>query len=373
MKLKSNIDIYANGKIIANCDNLITDVGKQIFIDWLQQPSYANNNVDIPYKGAFLNNGRFLTNNEVNYHFTNTVGTTADNLTQTGDILYDFADKTNYRQFVKGTVYATFNQIDCLGVCINAKTILNNSYYPYMVHRVKIYASSADSIEIANNTKSWSLIKITYLNKKDDYSTNKIIRFDDMYSADGVYESLKLLKFEFTCDGDYSNEYAKVRLYGIGILKRQSHINVPCAIGLGTGLTDNSVPTVADKNLDESVIKLFVNNQQGTISIDGKQYNDFDFNDNLKLYLSKLDEQPKKVGFNISYISRLNYHQCNNLQITQIGLFYAKNAVNFYNDDINSCTQLFSHGKFATPWTKNSTQVVDIKYTITIQADFKGM
>jgi hypothetical protein len=49
-------------------------------------------------------------------------------------------------------------------------------------------------------------------------------------------------------------------------------------------------------------------------------------------------------------------------------LFYPSKIVDFYNNNIDSCDLLFSHGKFNNSWRKSSSQVVDIKYTVTIEA-----
>jgi hypothetical protein len=95
MKIKSNIDVYANGELIANCDNLITNKGKEIFLDWLSHKTYVNcDSIEKPSAGLFLSNGRFLTNNDgLVFSINNFLGETKATITNQ---LIDFCNNENY-------------------------------------------------------------------------------------------------------------------------------------------------------------------------------------------------------------------------------------------------------------------------------------
>lgn len=355
MQINGNIQIYANKKLITTGKNLITNSGKSIFLDWLSHGSYykANlykqNRLSNLYSGVSLSSQRFATG--ITYMSTNS------NIDLS--VLSQFQYTNNSTSIANDTIYMQLEGLTNIsGICINASTDGTNYQY---AREVKIYYST-QQVAIADNENKWNLVKIA-LNNFLDTSGNssfKVIRFDNTDTADG-YIYARSFKLQF--DG-YNNNY-KLKLNGIGLLQKTPYPNVPCAIGLGNGVR---TPQLTDTQLTSSICKLFVNKQlcqyEKNNIVNGVQTTEF-----KKLDLNHKSSEIQDLGINkinIVYISRIDYNQYNNRQFTEIGLFYPSSQVDYQKGADRSCNMMFSHGLFDQSWSKNNSQIIDIKYIISI-------
>lgn len=356
MQINGNIQVYDGKKLITKGQNLITNVGKNIFLDWLSHNSYQQavlynqSRASKIYSGVSLSSERFIPNLTFNLEGSQQSVTGLNMFQSTSDAI----------NIKNQTLYITLDQLrNISGIYINAKGSNTSLYYS---NHVKIYYSTETVVQ-ANQNNTWKLIKYvlnSYIDSSEQ-SASKMIRFDSMYTTDG-YVAAKSFKLQF--DG-YGNENYILLLRGIGLLQKIPYPNVPCVIGLGIGKLE---PKLTDVQLTSQACKLFVNKQlcnyQKTTVINGVQTTQF-----LKLDVNgKMPNELKESGINkinVVYVARINYNQYNNIQFNQIGLFFPSNQVSYQNG-ANSCTQMFSHGLFQEGWKKDSTQLIDIKYTISI-------
>ena len=363
MQIKGNIQVYCGDKLISRGQNLITNTGKQIFLDWLANSSYQNagnytlNKINSVYSnGVSLSSQRFVS--DLSFQLYN--GDTKDSQSLTD--LSMFQNISNAIDVINQTLYISMiNTRNICGIYINAT---GDSVGWNCAKQLKVYYSTQD-ISKSNTDNSWKLIKVIYTNCLDSsqLSTSKMVRFDSRYTTDG-YVNAKSFKIQF--DG-YSTYRTKLR--GIGLLEKTPYPNVPCVIGLGTSKVE---PSLTDTDLGNVVCKLFVNKQlcgyEKTKEVVNTQNVVQSVTQFVKLDLnSTIPSEAQLSGINkinIIYISRLNYNQYNNIEFNEIGLFYPSKQVDYTN--IATCDKLFSHGLFSQSWKKNSTQLIDIKYTISI-------
>ena len=362
MQIKGNIQVYCGDKLISRGQNLITNTGKQIFLDWLANSSYQNanlytqNKINSVYSGVSLSSQRFVSG--LSFQLYN--GDTKDQQSLTN--LSMFQNTSNAINITNHTLYISMlNSKNICGIYINATGA--DVGYNY-AKQLKVYYSTQD-ISKSNTDNSWKLIKVIYSNCLDSsqLSTSKMVRFDSRYTTDG-YINAKSFKIQF--DG-YGSHQARLR--GIGLLEKIPYPNVPCVIGLGTSKAE---PSLTDTDLGNTVCKLFVNKQlcgyEKTKEVVNEQNVTQTVTQFVKLDLnSTISSEVQLTGINkinVIYISRLNYNQYNNIQFNEIGLFYPSKQADYTN--IATCDKLFSHGLFSQSWKKNSTQLIDIKYTISI-------
>lgn len=376
MQINGNIQVYSDGKLISKGSNLITNSGKAVFLNWLAHPSYQNatlytqNRSSQTYSGASLSSQRFVSN----------LTFTLSGSEQSTDGLSMFQSDSNAVSIKGQTLYISLKQLtNICGMYINCKA--NNTTY-YYANRVKIYYST-DQVAQANLNGTWKLVKISLNSFADasQMSASKMIRFDSIYTTDG-YITAKSFKLQFVGCNDH--DY-RVSLRGVGLLQKIPYPNVPCAIALGTG---KNTPLLTDTQLSSHICTLFVNKQlcnyQKVITEEGEEiigqssssdYTESSYNTShqttslVKIDLNnKLPSKTQLDGvtkINVVYVARLNYYQYNNIQFNQIGLFYPSSQA-IYESGANTCDTMFSHGLFESAWLKDSTQIVDIKYTISI-------
>lgn len=370
MEINGNIQVYSGSQLIAQGENLITNTGKSIFLDWLSHNSYQNSEQYINdrlhkiYNGASLSDQRFVSNLTFTLEKNIDEDNSSDGSTQQSvSGLKMFYSVDNAIDINNQTLYASFDvERNISGVYINAQGSTNHSDNYCYANEVKIYYSTETST-VANISGKWKLLKVVmnnFIDSSNQQSSSKLIRFDSINTADG-YIKAKSFKFEFVGLHDY-----KIKLRGIGFLEKLPYPNIPCVIGLGSG---KNTPTLSDTKLSQQVCKLFVNKQlckyeKTTENLDGTkttQLIQFDLN-------SRLPNKEDLAGvnkINIIYISRINYSQYNNIQFNEIGLFFSKKQTDYQKNAL-SVDQMFSHGLFSEGWVKDSSQLIDIKYTISI-------
>lgn len=348
MNIDGKFQVYEGDKLISKGTNLITQKGRNILLNWLLHDSKRDNSQPIIYNGTSFSSQRFLT--------TNTSDLSSSEITVSNSNVATFWDNTTATDITTGTITIDINSrsIKLAGLYLYWSSNNFNSDWNYQyIQRMQIYTSEQTSAYAEENSK-WTFRKIAMSCRIDStVSKSKMIRFDSAYTTDGYIDNVKSIKIKLY---SYNNNQSS-RLYGVGVLQKTPYPNVPCVIGLGTG---NTQPTISDLSLTQPR-KFFVNNQYATIDcLNGSSSN---INLNAALKDELLQKNIQQV--NVVYVSRLNYAQCNGIEFKQIGLFYSNNQVDLSNGP-NTCSQMFSHGLFDTPWFKTNQQIIDIKYTISI-------
>lgn len=361
-----------HGKIISSGENLIVNNGKKIICDWLigKQLNYNYNDDDQTtqvYRGVDLSNERFLNSEQYNV-YSDYIAAGFQQFWSTNSISYMPNQSVIYFQVNGQPIKLSGLFFNLFSTTSIYSDISNHCRYQY-----KIYTSPYEySYSQVNNL--WTMCKLSSnsiasnINTNNKHNFQKVVRFDSANSVDYYIQNVKSIKIVFLNCYNY-NDYYKLPLHGIGLLKKNNSPNVPCVIGLSNS---SHQPNVIDTKLHgQNVYKFFVNSQKAYFeNQDGKKRNvqlkKFYSQDQMNRFFSQGGNSSVK-SINIVYRIRLNYQQCNGIDINQIGLFFSNRRVD-YTATAQTCAQLFSYGKFENVWRKSSDQIIDIQYTISLSA-----
>jgi hypothetical protein len=353
MKIKGLIDVYIRdqetGVVVdhIHTENTFTNVGRQHVVDWLLHDNYSE---DAPTLASLKDGGgKSLSNiKQIPYDQITAYNLTGDSTSGGVDLHRMLHPHSAYddervdilstlggtdfsaKDYQYGTIYFEFSE---------PKDLTGLAWITHRAHAVygpQVEWSTSPN-DFATNT-DWTPIHYErfgyWWTDSQNNQVNKRWFVDHADKPDQDIARLKNVKtLRMALKHHGSNQWGYI--YGIWFYEANFYPNTPSVLALGTSNTASAVTDTALVNEhNRGWIKQVVN----------------------------------PSSLQVTYRRRLAMSEYNDTTFREIGLFVHPTANAAHGADVgpDAITSLFARGVFDTPWSKTSSQVADIEYTLTL-------
>lgn len=359
-KYKVEINNENGEKRFFETKNQIVDFGLRQVLDWLSFDLYNHESFQglkkIPRNKLFFPNNEKDTATSMYYYESaldyedpkeSDYYYDPEDNKDLGDDYYFKNNKSNNNTFATIDNYRTGKQSITIGFEDGAVMLAAINLDAEMFSKPSSKNNESISFEIEYreiNDVTWKKIPCNYTLINDGVRRN-VTFFVCENVPPFVYIPCTALKFTFNVNKNtLSNENNLIgKIYNISLFKAHTMPQPPMVMKFGTGSTPVDSK---ENNLGNTVYSQIVSRT------------------NVDL-----------TNFTVNYLVDIPKEKCNDLDISEIGMFYRYDYVNptqqHIHQNVKNVNTMFSRALFAEPWKKNENESVTISYEITVSNDIE--